>query len=213
MITLSDIDTAVRAHQELLEERDALMLKFARYYASVKHAGQTYSGDLPYTHHLAAVEAVLRRFGGPGVDDGEMLAAAWLHDVVEDTGTKLKQIEELFGAEVARLVGAVTNEPGENRKVRHALTYPKIREAGPKAVVLKLADRIANVEAGGSMVKMYRKEYESFKRNLYTIGQSSAMWLHLDLILLRPESCDCTDWRISHGKNHWEQCSSILEGK
>jgi (p)ppGpp synthase/HD superfamily hydrolase len=108
-----------------------------------------------------------------------VLTASWLHDVVEDTPTKLKEVEEMFGPEVARLVHAVTNEDGPNRKTRHALTYPKIREAGDKAIQLKLADRIANVESGGNLVGMYRKEFEDFRRALYTTGQAEDMWQHL----------------------------------
>lgn len=156
------------------------VLRFVKFYASVKHAGQTYSSGLPYTHHLAAVEAVLRRFG---TFDEAMLVSAWLHDVVEDTGTKLKEIEEMFGVGVAKLVHAVTNEEGANRKIRHALTYPKTREAGPLAVRLKLADRIANVEAGGKLVGMYQKEHEDFRRALYTSGQNEDMWNHLNKLM------------------------------
>jgi len=148
-------------------------LRHVKFFAAVKHAGQTYGSGLPYTHHLAAVEQVLRRFG---VVDENILTASWLHDVVEDTPTKLKEVEEMFGPEVARLVHAVTNEDGPNRKTRHALTYPKIREAGDKAIQLKLADRIANVESGGNLVGMYRKEFEDFKRALYTTGQAEDMW-------------------------------------
>jgi len=169
-----------------------VLLKFAKYYASVKHAGQTYSNGLPYTHHLAAVEEVLLRFNWSGHvhADEKLRAAAWLHDVVEDTGTKLKEIHEMFGETVAFYVGAVTNEEGPNRKVRHALTYPKTREAGPAAVRLKLADRIANVEAGGSLVSMYAKEHEDFKRMLYTPGQNEDMWKCLDTHLGLHEMAD-----------------------
>lgn len=155
-------------------------LRFVKFFATVKHASQLYSSGLPYTHHLAAVENVLRRFGH---SDETMLSAAWLHDVVEDTSTKLKEVEEMFGADVARLVSAVTNEEGENRKIRAALTYPKIREAGPEAVRLKLADRIANAESGGNLVKMYKKEYVDFKRALFTSGQNEDMWKHLDTLM------------------------------
>jgi (p)ppGpp synthase/HD superfamily hydrolase len=157
-------------------------LRWAKYYATIKHGDQKY-GNLPYTHHLAAVEAVLRRFGVDALFAEEMLEAAWLHDVVEDSGTKIKEIEELFGHPVARLVAAVTNEPGKNRTEKAAYTYPKIREAGANAVRLKLADRIANVENGGKLVEMYRKEYDSFRRGLYTAGQNEDMWKHLDSLL------------------------------
>lgn len=156
-------------------------LRFVKFYATVKHAGQLYSDGLPYTHHLAAVEGVLRRF--QGCLTNAMLEAAWLHDVVEDTGTKLKEVEEMFGPEVASLVSAVTNEEGANRKIRAALTYPKIRNGGQCAVRLKLADRIANVENGGKLVEMYRKEHEDFKRALFTPGENEDMWVHLDNLL------------------------------
>lgn len=189
---------------------DPIELKFARYFAATKHADQKYSGGLPYTHHLQKVEEVLRRFGigelvpqwiGHACDEHEeqgecfvcldLLVAAWLHDVVEDTGTKLKEIREAFGDEVARLVEAVTNEKGENRKARGLATYPKIRAAGKEAIMLKLADRIANVEAGGSMIDTYKKEYEDFRRALYPSGELDqyenkiykAMWNHLDELL------------------------------
>jgi (p)ppGpp synthase/HD superfamily hydrolase len=171
-------------------------LKVAKFFATVKHGGQLYGG-IPYTHHLAAVEAVARRFEddikngiakdlvyiAPVADRYEALVVAtWLHDAVEDTGTKLKEIEEMFGGAVASLVHGVTNEKGENRKVRAALTYPKIRGV-VGAVALKLADRIANVENGGKLVEMYQKEYEDFKRALYSPGVYEEMWKHLDKLL------------------------------
>jgi len=89
----------------------------------------------------------------------------------------------MFGPDVAGLVDAVTDEPGPNRRARKAATYQKIREAGHLAVRLKLADRIANVEAGGSLTDMYRKEHEAFRRNLHTAGENEDMWRHLDGLL------------------------------
>lgn len=158
-------------------------LRFVKYYASIKHAGQTYSNGLPYTHHLAQVEQVVRRFDLSipiyEVSKHKMLEAAWLHDVIEDTGTKRKEIAEMFGETVATLVWAVSNEPGENRKIRHALTYPKTLKT-PGAVFLKLCDRIANVEAGGKLVQMYRDEHDTFRRMLRTEGICDVLWAHLD---------------------------------
>ena len=84
----------------------------------------------------------------------------------------------MFGDRTAALVGAVTNEPGENRKVRAALTYSKTR-AVPGAVCLKLCDRIANVEHGGQLVTMYAREFEDFRRGLHTPGEHEPMWDHL----------------------------------
>ncbi len=158
-------------------------LRWARFFAATKHGSQQYAFGLPYTHHLYAVENVVRLFVDPDDESfQELLEASWLHDVVEDTPTKLKEISEMFGDRVAELVGAVTNEPGPNRKVRAALTYPKIRSV-KDAVVLKLADRIANVLQGGKLTEMYAKEYDDFKRALYTPGEAEKMWIHLDSLL------------------------------
>lgn len=157
-------------------------VKVAAFYATVKHAGQLY-GSLPYTHHLAAVVAVLNRFECGQFYGREILAAGWLHDVVEDTPTKLKEVREMFGERCATLVDAVTKVPAENRKLSGLATYPKTRKAGAAAVALKLADRIANVENGGDLVNMYRGEYEDFRRALFTVGENADMWAHLDKLL------------------------------
>jgi (p)ppGpp synthase/HD superfamily hydrolase len=134
-------------------------------------------GVLPYTHHLERVENVLRRFGYG--NDEVLMVSAWLHDIMEDCDVKKKIIEEIFGEDVADAVWRVTNESGENRKVRSLLTYPKIRESAT-ATILKLADRIANVENGGSMVAAYKREYEDFRRGIYVQGVAEEMWKHLD---------------------------------
>ena len=154
----------------------------AREFARARHRGQLY-GDEPYDVHLGAVVSVLYRFG---YDDVTLKAAGWLHDVVEDSETTIAEVEREFGPAVATLVAAVTSEPGKNRKERNALTYPKIR-ALPDAVVLKLADRIANVENGlaqsSSLTSMYRKEAVGFREALYVPGVADEMWLHLDGLL------------------------------
>lgn len=161
-------------------------------FATQKHVldnHQLYGNVLPYTHHLAAVEAVLIRFGFEA--DEVLRAASWGHDVIEDTRgrqneVKARDIEEMFGEDVSLLVSAVTSEDGPNRKTRNALTYPKIRAAGERAVALKLADRIANVEYGGRASDMYKKEHADFKHGLYASSHDIRvlkMWAHLDGLL------------------------------
>lgn len=158
-------------------------LTFAKSYATLHHVvrkGQMY-GVLPYTHHLAAVESVLREFGETRA---ELLTAAWLHDIVEDTDVKIRDVEENFGEAVAHLVAGVTSEPGPNRKTKVALTLPKTREAGVDAIRLKLADRIANVRTGGASLGMYVKEYPSFRHALYSQGSGNGkLWEELDRLM------------------------------
>lgn len=162
------------------------LLEAARNFAAEKHAakGQLY-GDSPYVVHLDAVVAVLKSFG---VSDQTLLAAAYLHDVVEDCGVTTAEVEAEFGAGVGELVWAVTNEPGKNRKERAQRTYPKIAST-PGATQLKLADRIANVEAcqlppvNPAKLAMYRDEFASFDEALYVRGQYEHMWRLLEVLL------------------------------
>ena len=85
---------------------------------------------------------------------------------------------------------AVTDQEGENRKARHLKTYPRIRAAGGRALLVKLADRIANVETSArgpnkSKLAMYQKEYREFREALRMpdLGPIGRMWNHLDGLL------------------------------
>lgn len=175
---------------------DSLIGK-ARELAEEYHAGQTYSSGAPYTHHLFHVQQVLFRFGynpyGVGTEEHlelsrDLAVAALLHDIVEDTDLTLKDVKKIFGKRIASLVNGVTNEPGVNRRERHRKTYPKTKRI-PDAIILKLADRIANVESclalGDSRIGMYRKEWDSFQEALRVEGEHERMWRYLDLLIVK----------------------------
>jgi len=158
------------------------------------HKEQKYGND-PYSHHLKDVQAVLMRFGfSPDKDDQSkrLCIAAWLHDIIEDTNVTYEDVSREMGKEIADLVFAVTNEPGKNRKERHEKTYPKIK-SHPEAIILKLADRIANTEASvrqffvNDLFGMYHKEWANFRSKLKTDGIADEMWAHLDKLMSDPQ--------------------------
>lgn len=163
------------------------LLENARRFANKAHKGQTYGEEFPYQVHLQAVESVLLRFD----ITGELLrAVAWLHDTLEDTTTTYEDLVTFFGKEIADTVADLTEPKGGNRAWRHEQTYPRIAR-NEKAIIVKLADRIANVEAGGNKTGMYRKEHASFKRHLIGYSENpivKAMWEHLDSILILVDS-------------------------
>ena len=97
----------------------------------------------PYAVHLEHVVKLV----GTVTDDPETLAAAWLHDVVEDTPATLEDVEDAFGPDIARLVDALTDvsKPGDGtRATRKALDRHHLAGAPPKAQTVKLADLIDN---------------------------------------------------------------------
>ena len=134
------------------------MIESAKAWALKAHGSQKY-GQEPYAVHLYAVVQVLKdhNIAGP-----ELVAAAWLHDVIEDTFITREDIAQGFNHNVADMVWACTGV-GKNRKARNASIYEKIKSC-PQAADVKVADRIANVEAsqGTDLAKMYAKEREEF---------------------------------------------------
>lgn len=101
-----------------------------------------YTGQ-PYDVHLRAVAELVA-----GVtDDPEICAAAWLHDVVEDTPATFDDIRETLGPGVADLVAEVTDvsRPTDgNRAARKAIDRAHLAEASPRGKTVKLADLIDN---------------------------------------------------------------------
>jgi guanosine-3',5'-bis(diphosphate) 3'-pyrophosphohydrolase len=159
------------------------LLERAYLCASEHHGDQRY-GYIPYTTHLCHVVGVLLAHG---YTDRELLAIAYLHDVLEDTTCHYSDLEKQFGQRVAEGVFALTDELGRNRRERHEKTYPKLVKSSD-AVLVKLADRIANVSHSAiekpALRKMYAKEYEEFKRKLFCDRHGEDLWKTLDDILL-----------------------------
>ncbi len=116
-------DYGTRAHQRIDQQR--------------KYTKQ------PYDVHLKAVSQLLAEV----IDDPAVIAAAWLHDTVEDTEATLEDIRNEFGDHVARLVGELTDvsKPSDgNRAVRKAIDRAHLAGASPEAKSVKLADLIDN---------------------------------------------------------------------
>jgi (p)ppGpp synthase/HD superfamily hydrolase len=154
----------------------------ARAFAIKAHLGQMH-GDNFYTCHLEEVENVLIRFDCCSF---RMRAAARLHDTVEKSDVTMSDINREFSGFVASLVDAVTSAPGKTREQRNAATYLSVKKRGGMAIVLKLADRIANVEetirVGDAGRSMWEEEYSEFRNALYVSGNADAMWAHLDTL-------------------------------
>lgn len=100
----------------------------------------------PYICHPAAVAKLVRSVP----HTPEMLAAAWLHDTVEDTPVTLEVIRVRFGESVAALVEMLTDisQPSDgNRKKRKAMDRAHTAQASPEAKTIKLADLIDNAHS------------------------------------------------------------------
>lgn len=131
----------------------------AKKVASFWHRGLKY-GVHPYEKHLQDVRDVLIEYGHT---DPELLAAAWLHDILEDTDYPVRELAKEFGPRITNIVWACTGF-GANRAERFDDLCHKIHNGEQECAIVKSADRIANIRAslGTPLEQMYQRQAQQF---------------------------------------------------
>ena len=121
--------------------------------AAAAHVGQTRRSGEPYIHHPLSVAQIVADLG---LDD-VTIAAALLHDSVEDTGVTLEELAGRFGDDVARIVDGVTKLDRvqfDSKAAQQAASMRKMLVAMAKdlrVLIIKLADRLHNMRTLGAM--------------------------------------------------------------
>ena len=150
----------IKLVRENMTENDVSLVEKAYFIAKKAHEGQfRFSGE-PYIIHPVSVAIILYKLGM----DGESMAAALLHDVVEDTDMTKENIQEEFGEDVANLVEGVTKlgkVPIFTKEEQQAENVRKMLMAMSqdiRVIIIKLADRIHNMRTLSFMRPDKRRE-------------------------------------------------------
>lgn len=124
---------------------DLILILNAASFAADKHRRQRRkdADASPYINHPLALADILAREGG--VEDASVIAAALLHDTVEDTETSIEEIEDRFGKRVASIVAEVTDDKSLPKEERKRLQVVKSASKSQGAKLVKLADKTANL--------------------------------------------------------------------
>jgi guanosine-3',5'-bis(diphosphate) 3'-pyrophosphohydrolase len=114
-------------------------------FAAYKHRDQRRKGAdaSPYINHPIAVANVLANEAY--ITDPTVLAAALLHDTIEDTKTTAAELETSFGREITKIVIEVTDDKSLPRHERKRLQVEHAASLSEPAKLVKLADKICNV--------------------------------------------------------------------
>lgn len=126
-------------------QHDLILILNAAAFAAERHRDQRRKDTdaSPYINHLLALADILAREGG--VTDATVIAAALLHDTVEDTETTIAELEDRFGKRVASIVAEVTDDKSLPKEERKRLQVAKAATKSPGAKLVKLADKISNL--------------------------------------------------------------------
>lgn len=115
-------------------------------FAARRHTRQRRKGGekAPYINHPIRVARYLGTLAG--VEDPQIIAAALLHDTVEDTEATIEELRNEFGSKVAEIVAEVTDDKSLEKHTRKQRQVEHAPEASWGAAQLKIADKLCNVE-------------------------------------------------------------------
>lgn len=149
----------------------ALIVHTAEVFATAAHAAidqrRKWTGA-PYIMHPEAVVRIVQTVEWHTVD---MVCAAWLHDVLEDTKVQASDIDRFFGGEIGTMVYRLTDEPLEtgNRPKRKAMDRQRLADSSREVQTIKVADLIDNtpsiVQHDPDFARVYLRE----KRDLLNV--------------------------------------------
>ncbi len=186
-VTIEFLLDAVKSYQP---DADLELIQRAYLVAREGHAGQKRASGEPYINHPLNVAAILTELQ---LDD-KAIAAALLHDVVEDTLFTQEEIEDMFGEEIALLIDGVTKIGQiyfKTKEQQQIEAYRKLIIATAKdlrVILIKLADRLHNMRTLKFMREDKRKRIAQETMELYAplanrLGISSIKWELEDLCL------------------------------
>jgi (p)ppGpp synthase/HD superfamily hydrolase len=147
--------------RRLLPAADCDVVAKAVAFAIRYHGDQRRPTGAPYLEHLLEALEVLVR--GAAVTDPDVLCAAVLHDVVEDTPCTVDDVRREFGDRVASLVDWVTipesgGGKGDKKAAKEAY-LAGLRGAPDDAIMVKLADRVSNVQTLRNLSLPKQRDY------------------------------------------------------
>ncbi|QDV29229.1 GTP pyrophosphokinase [Planctopirus ephydatiae] len=159
----------------------SMVIEKALRVAAVAHHGQLRKAtNVPYLSHLAGVALILQR---AGFADDELIAAAILHDIVEDTEVTIADLEKQFSPAVIQAVIASTEEkedptgvaiPWRVRKEKH---LAQMRMASHAARAITLADKLHNLGATWYDLQENPRALEKFSAT-----PAEWLWYHREMV-------------------------------
>ena len=152
-------------------------------------------GESPYILHPMEAAVIV----GTMTDDQNLIAAAALHDVVEDAGITIQEIDERFGTRVRELVGSETEDkradlpPADTWRIRKEESLNVLKNTDDVAVLMVwLGDKLANMRA---IYRDFKVEGSAMWQRFNQNDEKQQAWYYRSIVELTKRLSDTSAWR------------------
>lgn len=173
----------------------------AEMFAQEKHKDQLDDSGKPYFNHCAQVADIVSLV----TNDPDIIAAAYLHDTLEDTKTTYEELVQEFSEKVANLVREVTHE-GTKDNVGYYFPNLKTKDG----ILIKFADRLSNLSRMEGVWDIARQEHYLGKSKFWKSHPKEESRKHLFHILQR--IIKSTPHSMCHDAEAWAMAEQITKG-
>lgn len=151
------------------------MIKRAAAFAEMAHKGAVRKGtNIPYITHPLETAVIASMM----TEDEELIAAALLHDTIEDAGISYEELKHCFGVRVADLVAEESEDKSKTWQERKSATLEHLKTAGREIKILTLADKLSNIR---SMARDYLLKGEELWQRFNVKEKEKHAWYYLSV--------------------------------
>lgn len=177
------------------------MIQKAALFAAKAHEGMIRKGSrIPYIYHPMEVALIVAQM----TDDPEVIAAAYLHDVLEDTSVTPEELEQNFGSRVLSFVMAESEDKSRTWRERKASTIAHLKRAPREVKLLTLGDKLSNMRSTARDYMVIGDEICSVSTKS-TGNATSGIWKELWMACRNCGNCrhfrnwsGCIIWYMNH---------------
>lgn len=178
-----------------MSKKDDDICERALIFATAAHEGTFRKGsDVPYIEHPKEAADIVRTL----TDDQDIIAAALLHDVVEDTDCTIEDIRTEFGERIASIVGHESEDKREGQdpattwKIRKIEFLEGLRDAPPEAKMVALGDKLSNMR---STAKDFRISGDALWQKFNQKDKNEQTWYYNSIADMLSEFKDTDAWK------------------
>ncbi len=143
------------------------IVESAELFAKERHTGKTRNDNIPYLDHL---KGIVNRLKNLGIQNQEVIAAAWLYGIMEETNTTFDEVDKRFGSRISVLVLALHKDKNLPRNDMEKQYTKQLMESPIEAKIIRLCDISTSLKDLKNTAWSKNKKIKQVKKNLHYLN-------------------------------------------